>query len=186
MGDATQHSRVRATAASRTPDALGCFDAGLGIRRHLFDDAVSVCNIAVECPPVVPVGRPATLRFGERVVDLAAVLGWLAPLAECGGWTFYIHHHDNIVVELARIEPYEWAAFCRCLRLFRTRPASEGGSNVLGVVGPGRAWVLVLEHDNQGGFRIDFFGSAAACHDLRSTLGQQRPVEPGAAADGGA
>ncbi|MDB5389562.1 MAG: hypothetical protein JWM11_5208 [Planctomycetaceae bacterium] len=178
-----RHSWEWAAPASRTPDVLGCFDAGLRIRRNLFDDAVAVCNIPVECSPVVPVGHPATLRFGERVVDLAAVLGWLA---ECGGWTFYLHHHDNIVAELARIEPYERAAFCRGLQLFRTRPASEGGSNLLGVVGPSRAWVLVLENDNQGGFRIDFFGPAAACRDLRLKLGQQRPVEPGAAADGGA
>src|SRR5262245_23634807 len=109
---------------SRTPDVLGCFDAGLGVRRHLFDDAISVCDIAVECPPVVPAGHPTTLRFGNHAVDLAGVLGWLAPLAEGGGWTFYLHHHDNVVVELDRIEPYDRAVFRRWLRLFGTRPAS--------------------------------------------------------------
>lgn len=154
---------------------LRCFDADLGVRSDLFDDAVSVCDVAVQDPPVVPAGRPTALRFGSYEIDLSEVFNWLAPLAERGGWTYYLHHHDNIVVELARFEPYVRAAFRRCLRLFRTSPATEGGTNLLGVVGPRRAWVLVIENDNQGGFRVGFFGTAEVCQSLRSCLAQQRP-----------
>lgn len=160
----------RTTSEPRTPDVLSCFDADLVIRRDLFEDTVSICNIAAEGPPDVPSGRPATLQFGDQAVDLSVVLGWLGPLTARGGWTYYVHHHDNIVIDLARIEPYEEAAFCRSRRLFRTHPADEGGTNLLGVVGPGRTWVLVCENDNQGGFRIDFYGPTVVCHDLRSRL----------------
>ncbi len=173
-----------ATPATRMPDVLGCFDTDLRIRHHLFDDAVSICDIAVESPPVIPSGHPTALHFGGHSVDLSALFDWIIPLAECGGWTYYLHHHDNIVVELARFEPYDRAAFSRCLRLFRTRPAAEGGTNLLGVVGPGRAWVLVLDHDNQGGFRIDFFGHADTCRDLRSCLGLKGHAQPSTAAGG--
>jgi hypothetical protein len=176
-------STERATPTFRPPDVLRCFDADLNIRRHLYDDTVSVCAIAVEGLPVVPTGHPSTVRFGDHAVDLSGVIDWLTPFAERGGWTYYLHHHDNIVVELARIEPYERAVFRRCLRLFHTHPAAEGGANLLGVVGPSRAWVLVVENDNQGGFRIDFFGPADACRGLRSFLGQQSHAEPADAPD---
>ncbi|MBA4190584.1 MAG: hypothetical protein C0467_21565 [Planctomycetaceae bacterium] len=167
-----RNSKGRSSPASRTQDILGCFDANLNIRRRPFDDAVSVCDRAADGPPIVPAGRTAVLRFGEHAVDLSGVLDWIAPLAERGGWTYYLHHHDNIVVELARIEPFERLAFHRSLCLFRDRPADEGGANLLGVVGARRAWVLVIENDNQGGFRTDFFGPADACRDLRSCLAQ--------------
>mgnify|MGYP005861837239 CR=1 FL=1 len=169
-----------------TPDVLNCFDADLRIRRHQFADAVCVCDVAVQGPPVIPDETPASLLFGDHVVDLSVVLDWLPTLAEGDGWAYYVHHHDNLVVELARIEPYDQTAFRRSLRLFRTRPASEGGANLLGVVDSRRAWVLVIENDNQGGFRVGFFGPTEVCQSLRSCLGQQRQAEPGAAADGGA
>ena len=164
------HDR-RPAPAPRAWDALGFLDDELGVRRDRFEDAVAVGDVAADEPPDAPPGRAAVLRFGDRELDLSGVLDWLAPLAGAGAWTFYLHHHDNLVVELARFEPYRRAAFRRCLRLFRTRPAAEGGSNLLGVAGPGGAWALVLDSDNQGHFRADFFGPADACRDLRSYLG---------------
>lgn len=174
----------RAVPASRTPDILKCFDADMRVRSSLFADAVSVCTAAVEGPPVVVSGRPEGLRFGEHVIDLSGLLDWLATLAEGGGWAFYFHHHDNFVAELDRIESYSRAAFVRWLRWFRTRPAAEGGANLLGVVGPGLAWLLVIVNDNQGEFRINFFGPAVACRGLRAHLGRQGHAAPDAAPDG--
>ena len=155
---------------SKPPIVLGCFDADLAVRRKFFNGTVVVCNMAVDGPPDVPTGGPTTLRFGDVAVDLSGVLGWLTPLAENGGWMFYVHHHDNIAVELAQLERYNAAAFRRALRKFCTRPAAEGGTNQLGVVGQDRAWLLVVVNDNQGGFRIDFHGPANECQCLESHL----------------
>src|SRR5262245_20518627 len=151
-------------------EVLGCFDADLRVRRHLFEDAVNICDMETAGPPEIPGDRAATLLFDGGAFEVSCVLDWLTPFAEQRGCTCYLHHHDNIVVEVALVEPYQRAAFCRRLRLFRTRPAAEGGSNLLGVVDLDRAWILVLENDNQGIFRIDFFGSAARCRSLRSHL----------------
>lgn len=163
-----RRSSSRPTAStSRAGRVLGCFDKELCIRRDLFEDAVTICDIKTEAPPQVPTGRATTLRFGAEDFEMAWVLDWLTPLATESGRTYYIHHHDNIVVEVALFEPYERAAFRRRLRLFRTRPAAEGGSNLLGVIDAGGTWVLVLANDNQGKFRIAFLGPAKMCRGLR-------------------
>ena len=52
----------------------------------------------------------------------------------------------------------------------------------LPMAGPARAWLLVIENDNQGGFRIDFFGPADACRELRSHLDQSSVAEQAATA----
>lgn len=148
----------------------GCFDNNLQLRRRLFEETVEVCNTAVDDPPEFVLTRPAALRFGDRVMDLSGFLDWLAPIAGQDGWTYYFHHHDNIVVELALLEPYERETFCRRLNHFRTHEAAEGGSNILGVIAPGRAWLLAVENDNQGTFRIDFLGPTKVCESLRSHL----------------
>ena len=161
----------RTHAASSVPDVLGFFDRSLEVRRQLFEDEVGVCDIVAGGPPDISPDRPTTLTFGDEAADLSSLLAWLTKLAGRDAWTFYVHHHDNIVVDLALLEPYRQAGFCRRLRLFRTNPADEGGTNLLGVSAPDRAWVLVLNNDNQGKFRIDFFGPAPLCHSLRSHLG---------------
>jgi hypothetical protein len=171
-----RHKQNRPTATSpRVGDVLGCFDADLCVRRHLFEDAVTICDIETGEPPKIPRGRSTTLQFDGEAFELSCVLDWLTPLADQRGCTYYLHHHDNIVIDIALVEPYKRVAFCRCLRLFRTRPAEQGGSNLLGVVGLRRAWILILENDNQGRFRIDFFGPADKCRGLRAHLDGPRP-----------
>ncbi|WP_029629922.1 hypothetical protein [Zavarzinella formosa] len=157
-------------AASQTGPVLGCFDGQLRIRRDLFDEAVTICDIEAPETPVVRPGDAEALQLGDATVELSGLLGWLTPFADQSGHTYYIHHHDNIVAEVALFDPYERVVFGRRLRLFRASPADEGGSNLLGVADQGRAWVLVIENDNQGRFRIEFLGPAEMCQSLRSHL----------------
>jgi hypothetical protein len=149
---------------------LGCFDKDLNVRHRLFEDAVMICDLQAPASLEVASDDEGVLRFGPATVEVSAVIAWLGSLFAAGGYTYYVHHHDNIVAEVALVCPYEQAAFIRCLRLFRTRPANEGGSNLLGVVDPGHRWVLVLDNDNQGGFRFEFCGPTDACSSLRSHL----------------
>jgi hypothetical protein len=133
-------------------------------------------DFAVEMPPVVTIGPPTLLRFGEQTVDFSGLFDWLSSQAEDGCWMFYLHAHDNIVVELDLLEPYNEAALRHNLHLFRNNPAAEGGKNLLGVIAPRHAWMLIMNHDNQGSFRIEFFGPNTICCDRSSVL-RERTVE---------
>lgn len=121
-------------------------------------------------PPASPPGGDASLQFPMEIFETAWFIDWLTPIAERRGRTFRIHHHDNLAAEIVSFEPYERRTFRRCLHWFRTRPAAEGGSNLAGVIGPSRAWLLVLKNDNQGGLRAEFLGPAEMCAILRSHL----------------
>jgi hypothetical protein len=158
----------------RIGGVLGCFDKDLSVRRDLFADAVTICDLETPDPVEVHPEVRGTPRVGTTTVRVSGILDWLGGFAE-GGHTFYAHHHDNIVADVALYEPYERAAFLRRLPWFRTRPADEGGSNLLGVEGPDRSWLLVLENDNQGRFWGGFFGPASACDSLRACLKQCDP-----------
>jgi hypothetical protein len=152
---------------------LGRFDKNLDVRRGSFADAVTICDLETpDAAEVIPDDR-GTLRCGLVTVSVSGVLDWLGGSAG-GGHTFYVHHHDNVVAEVAVHERYERAAFLRRLPWFRTRPADEGGSDVLGVAG--RGWLLVLVNDNQGRFRFEFFGPAESCDGLREYLRQHDPI----------
>lgn len=152
---------------------LRYFDKGLAVRRGLFADAVTICDLETPGPAAVSPADREVLRCGQAAVCLSGTLNWVEGLAaRCS--TFYAHHHDNIVAEVVLYEPYGRESFLRCLPWFRTRPADEGGTNLLGVVG--RGWLLLLENDNQGRFRVEFFGPTESCNALRKHLEQHDPI----------
>ena len=55
------------------------------------------------------------------------------------------------------LEPYERETFCRRLNHFRTHEAGKAVA-ISGRNRTRRAWLLAVENDNQGTFRIDFLG----------------------------
>jgi hypothetical protein len=160
----------------RSGGVLSCFDKDLSLRRHLFDDAVVICDLQAPAPVEVDSDDAGALRVGAATFNVASILDWLGRLPGKHAHTYYVHHHDNIVVEVALFDPYERAAFLRCLHLFRTNPAAEGGSNLLGVVDRGQVWIVVLNNDNQGRFRFEFLGPTDVCNSLRSHLQLHRPL----------
>jgi hypothetical protein len=163
----------RKRADSAVGGVLGYFDKDLAVRRRLFVDAVTICDLETSGPAEVSPADRGALRCGQATVCLSGVLDWLEGFAaRCS--TFYAHHHDNIVAEVVLFEPYRRETFLRCLPWFRTHPADEGGANLLGIVG--RGWLLLLVNDNQGRFRFEFFGPAESCDTLREQLGQHDPI----------
>src|SRR5947208_15917013 len=97
---------------------LGCFDKNLEVRRGLFADAVTICDLETSEPAEVSPDERESLRCGPATVRVSGVLDWLDGFAE-GSHTFYAHRHDNIVAEVALHEPYRRSAFLRRLPWFR-------------------------------------------------------------------
>ncbi|MCA9068101.1 MAG: hypothetical protein KDA84_04225, partial [Planctomycetaceae bacterium] len=135
-------------------------------RTNTFEDSVVVAE-AFGDYEIQPSDAMGVLAFGKRRVQLIGLMHWLNSICNSDTYRFYIHFHDNIVQELALFARYDESEFFKDLKLFHTHPAIEGGQNLLGVIDLKRSWILNINIDNQGGYRITFHGLRALCESLR-------------------
>ena len=79
---------------------------------------------------------------------------------------FYLHLHDNIVLDITLLETFDRDSFVKDLKLFLTNPAKEGGSNILGVCDLDITWMIVIRYNQCDDFLVAFYDDIGACDRL--------------------
>ena len=92
-------------------------------------------------------GRPLESSAREWSL-LEAAMNTLRQREDGDIYVYYFHFHDNIVAELALLEPAEERTVRACVDMFVEYPAAEGGKNVLGWFPSSGNWIVVVVHED--------------------------------------
>jgi hypothetical protein len=130
-----------------------CFDDELSIEAGRFDTTTTLFELTDESSDLSIEGHEIWLA--PHHIDIETYLSPFTERTSAKLYTFYWHLHDNVVRVLALLEAFDEQTFLKRPKLFKTQPAVEGGTNVLGVCDVKCHNLLSVQWDQADTLRIE-------------------------------